>query len=227
MLKYGLISDIDTAKGLARVHFNDDDIVSDWLPILVPKAMEDSFSWFPDINEHVACLMDEHAENGVILGSLYNSTTAPNGGNRDKWRVRFKDGTVIEYDRAAHKLLADVQGSVEVKATGAINVDGQSTVDVKAQGAVTVDTSASATLKAISVTIDAPTVTVTGILSAGQISAAPGSAGGNGNVSIQGNVSVQGAVSVSGGDVSADGISLKSHVHGGVQPGGSTTSTPQ
>lgn len=120
MLKFGLISDVDAAKGLARVHFDDDGIVSAWLPIAFPKAMADSFVWLPDINEHVACLMDEHAENGVIIGSIYSAATAPNGGDKDKFRVRFQDGTVIEYDRAAHKLKANVQGSVDVEASGDI-----------------------------------------------------------------------------------------------------------
>lgn len=34
-------------------------------------------------------------------------------------------------------------------------------------------------------------------------------------------------VNVTGGDVHADGISLKTHVHGGVQPGSGTTGAPQ
>ena len=32
-LKYGIVSDIDAAKGLARVKFEEDEIVSDWLPV--------------------------------------------------------------------------------------------------------------------------------------------------------------------------------------------------
>lgn len=196
MLKFGLISDIDPSKGLARVNFDDDGIVSAWLPIIFPKAMADSFIWLPDINEHVACLMDAHAENGVIIGSVYSAATAPNGGNKDKFRATFSDGTVIEYDRAAHKLTANVQGSVDVEATG------------------------NAKLKATHVTLDAPNVTVTGVLSAGQISTASGSAGGDGSVSIQGDLTV------TGGDVVADLISLKLHKHIGVQPGAGISGTP-
>lgn len=226
MLKYGIISEIDQDAGMARVHFNDDDIVSDWLPILVPKAMEDSFSFFPDINEHVACLMDENAENGVVMGSMYNKQSKPNGGNANKWRVRFKDGTVIEYDRAENKLLADVKGKVEVKATGSVKVDGSSTVEVKATGAVGVETSASATVKAPVVTLDAPSVVVTGILTAAQIVTAAGP-GGSGGMQINGNLQVNnGSVQVPNGDVSAGTISLKDHLHSGVQPGGGTTQKP-
>lgn len=44
---------------------------------------------------------------------------------------------------------------------------------------------------------------------------------------FQGNVNVQsGTVAVTGGDATADGISLKTHRHGGVLSGGSNTGTP-
>lgn len=230
MLRYGLISDIDPAKGLARVNFNDDGIVSDWLPILVPKAMEDSFSFFPDINEHVACLMDEHSENGVVMGSLYNTQSAPNGGNKDKFRIRFKDGTVLEYDRAGSKLFADVKGQVEIKAQGAVKVDGQSTVDVTATGNVKVETAAAATLKATAVTIDAPATTVTGTLTvAGLLTAGAIATSGAGAVTVGGSITAAGDIETTGGDVKAPGgINLITHKHGGVTAGGaiSTSSVP-
>lgn len=222
MLKYGIITEIDAAKGLARVHFDEDGIVSDWLPITVPKAMEDSFSFFPDINEHVACVMDEHADNGVIIGSLYNSQTQPNGGNPNKWRVRFKDGTVIEYDRAAHKLYVDAQGQVEIKATGAVKVDGQSTVDVIAQGAVKIETASTVTLKATSVTIDSPMTECTGVLKAASIMTV-----GGGAMTSSGNITASGDIKTTGGDVeNSGGIKLGTHKHTGVQSGGSQTGTP-
>lgn len=232
MLRYGLISELDASRGMARVNFNDDGIVSDWLPILVPKAMEDSFSILPDINEHVACLMDEHAENGVILGAMYSKDVKPNGGNKDKWRARFKDGTVIEYDRSAHKLFADVKGQVEVKAQGAVKVDGQSTVDVKATGAVKVETATTATVKAVAVTLDAPAVTVTGVLTVAQLAVSPGP-GGTGNMAITGDIAVTGKltttgdIKTTGGDVEAPGgIKLTQHKHTGVQTGGGTSAIP-
>lgn len=48
----------------------------------------------------------------------------------------------------------------------------------------------------------------------------------NGNLTVQGNITVSGSV-IASGDVFAGGISLKSHVHGGVQPGSGTTGGPQ
>lgn len=213
MIRFGIICDIDAAKGLARVDFIEDGIVSDWLPIIVPKGLGDSFSWMLDINEQVACLMDKHAEDGVILGAIYSNANQPNGGNKDKFRVVFSDDTVIEYDRAAHKLTADVKGAVEVKATGDVDVE----------------TATNATVKAVLVTLDAPNVTCTGILTAAQIATAPGT-GGTGALEIDGDITVTGNVTadgdVEGTDVKAGIISLLTHKHTGVSTGGGTSGTP-
>ena len=41
MLKFGIISNIDLAKGLAKVFFEEDGIDSDWLQISVMKSLND------------------------------------------------------------------------------------------------------------------------------------------------------------------------------------------
>jgi phage baseplate assembly protein V len=48
----------------------------------------------------------------------------------------------------------------------------------------------------------------------------------DGAVNIKGDVDITGQITASG-DVVGSGISLKTHVHGGVQSGGSRTSVPQ
>ena len=58
------------------------------------------------------------------------------------------------------------------------------------------------------VNITAPTVNITG------------------NVNITGKVTTSSTISAAG-DVSAGGISLQGHTHGGVEPGGGSTGTPQ
>lgn len=74
-----------------------------------------------------------------------------------------------------------------------------------------------------SVNITAPNTNVDGKLTV------TGLITGQGGMAISGGsgATVDGNFAVSNGDVSADDISLKSHVHGGVESGGSTTSTPQ
>lgn len=73
------------------------------------------------------------------------------------------------------------------------------------------------------VTLDTPQTELTGALTvAGLIT-------GQGGMAISGGAgaSVEGDIQVTSGDVTADGISLKTHVHGGVSTGGGTTGAPQ
>lgn len=44
---------MDAAKGLAKVHFQDDDVPSGWLPMSVQKSLKDKYSFPFDVNEHV------------------------------------------------------------------------------------------------------------------------------------------------------------------------------
>jgi phage baseplate assembly protein V len=75
-----------------------------------------------------------------------------------------------------------------------------------------------------SITLDAPMTYVTGQLDVeGLITYRDGIAGTGGS---HGN-HVTGSINVVSGDLTADAISLKTHVHGGVQSGGATTGAPQ
>jgi phage baseplate assembly protein V len=123
MLKFGKISDVDAGKGLARVNFDDDDMVSRWLPMLVLKSKSDKYSYCFDVDEHVACMMDEHCEDGVVMGAIYDSKNKPDGGDKDKLRVKFNDGTAVEYDRKNNKLLVEVKGDIEFKADKTVTID--------------------------------------------------------------------------------------------------------
>jgi phage baseplate assembly protein V len=134
MLLYGYISECDPAKGLARVEFRQDGIVSDWLPMAVTNSKDNKYTFAFDINEHVCCLMEDNMSNGVILCAIYDSTNEA-GGNKDKVKITFSDGGSVEYDRASSKLTIDTSGEVDitaskVKITGDLEVSGE----VKAQG---------------------------------------------------------------------------------------------
>jgi phage baseplate assembly protein V len=102
MLRYGNISQINASKGLARVHFDDVDIVSGWLPIIVPRTNTDKQVDPMEEGEHVACLMDSRDENGVILGAIYSTQDIPpTDAGADTFIRKFADGTIIKYDRGA------------------------------------------------------------------------------------------------------------------------------
>lgn len=131
MLKFGIISEVDTTKGLARVNFDDDNIVSGWLPVSVPKSLNDKFFAMPDINEHVWCMMDENAENGVIGGSLYDASSQPAGGGVDIVAIQFNDSSRVEYNRNSHVLTITLNDSVlKVSRAGLTLKKGSETLKV-------------------------------------------------------------------------------------------------
>lgn len=136
----GTITQIDTARALARVKFADIDALgSYWLPVLQGKTLKDKAYWLPDINEHVVCLLDENGEEGVILGAIYSEADAPPVNSQDKRHVTFEDGTSVEYDRATHKLTVDVKGDIIVNATGDCTVTVQGRTIIKSMGDVEID----------------------------------------------------------------------------------------
>lgn len=104
MLKFGKISDIDTANGLARVNFEEDGIVSDWLHVSVKKSLKNKESFPYDINEPVWCILDEDWENGIIGGAIYNEETLPQTNGADLYVFEIEGGGIIKLDRSAKKL---------------------------------------------------------------------------------------------------------------------------
>lgn len=101
-IKYGIISEIDATKGLAKVTFQaDDNIVSAFIPALVRKTLTEKESFPYDANEYVACIMDENCEHGVIIGAVYNETDTPSFTNKDTFGIKFANGDIQAYDRNA------------------------------------------------------------------------------------------------------------------------------
>ena len=100
---YGLVSD-NTQIGYARVQLPTfDGIVTDWLPIVKMRAMNDDENWPLEIGEQVCCIVDKYCKTGVLLGALSNTADAPDPDAAiGKWRKMFSDGGVIEYDKSAH-----------------------------------------------------------------------------------------------------------------------------
>lgn len=108
---------------------------------------------------------------------------------------------------------------------GLYNGGGDTNVIFDQNGHITINAPTSVTINAPTanvnseknVAIDSPLVSISGKLS---VSGGMEVKGGNGAV-------VHGSMSVKNGDVNADGISLKSHVHGNVQNGAGNTGGPK
>lgn len=145
----------------------------------------------------------------VMVGSIH--TKAPtyyiDFTDQDKILIHAPAGVTIESDAFLHVNAPEVS----VEAT---------TVTVKAS-TVSVEAT-NVTVKASNVTIDAPETTLTGHLTVqGGITVS-----GGGGSSMSGDFELEGSMHATN-DVTASGISLNSHVHGGVQTGEENTSGPR
>lgn len=118
MIKVGKVVAVDARTCRVRVQLPDNDgVVTYWLPVVVNKSQKDKFYWLPDIGEEVVCVFLEHGiEQGFVLGAIYNEKDKVPVASKEKFHIRFEDGTWIEYDRKAHKLTATVNGDIEITA---------------------------------------------------------------------------------------------------------------
>lgn len=126
MIKVGKVVAVDEKTCRVRVQLLDnDEVVTYWLPVVVSKSQKDKFYWLPDIGEEVVCAFLEHGiEQGFVLGAIYNEKDIVPVGSKDKFHVRFEDGTWIEYDRKAHKLKIQCVGDIEISAQGNVKIIG-------------------------------------------------------------------------------------------------------
>ena len=131
MLRFGHITSIDAVKGFYKVTFDDDDLVTDFLPYLVKNSKFNKDECPFDKGEHVACLMDENCENGVILGATNTSSDAPILGNPEVRRTTYKDGTYIQFDRENKKLTISCEGDVEILKSVNVSIKSSTKVTIE------------------------------------------------------------------------------------------------
>lgn len=125
-LRFGEVVSVSPG-GFARVRLPDGDgMVSAPLRIVQRRTLKDKDQCFPDVGEHVACLFaGQGMEQGLILGAVYSTADPAAGQDAHMGYYQYEDGTILSYDRNAHKLVANVQGEVEVKATKTATVEAE------------------------------------------------------------------------------------------------------
>lgn len=186
-LRFGTVSAVDEQTMRVRVRLPDlDNLRTDWLPVLTRKSLRDKDYWLPDVGEHVALLLDANGDDGVVLGAIFSEADAVPVASRDKWHLRFDDGTTLDYDRQAHQLTVNCVGGITVVAAGHVLV------------------------QAPSVTLDTPITTCTGdVLVEGKLTYQGGMAGSGGggaaavitgDVQVEGNVDATGSIMDGGGN---------------------------
>ncbi|MFJ5239545.1 phage baseplate assembly protein V [Pseudomonas neuropathica] len=161
-LEYGEVSAVDYMTCRIRVRLDDrDGVESYWLN--VPQRNTQGTQrrpLMPELNEQVAVLLDADGVGGVYLGGIYSTAEPPPVVDEDTDYVRFSDGTVSTYDRAAGVMTLDCVGALLVKCGRNITVEAGGPVVVKAPSA----------------TLDIPLVTLNGDLQV------------NGNVGVTGSI---------------------------------------
>lgn len=176
LINFGKVVEVDYKEARVRVQMGE--WKTTWLPWITQRSSNDFTWWAPEIDEQVLILAPSgDLAQGIVLTGIFQkghadvvSDIAPD--KRDSiQRVKFQDGTQIEYNRDLHLLKADIKGDVEftvdkdvtgkVKGNVDLDVDGNVKVkvggDVKAniKGNLTADVVKDATLKAKNIQLDA------------------------------------------------------------------------
>ena len=63
-----------------------------------------NFTKIPDVGEQVACLMDENAEDGVVLGAIYTTEDTPLNTSEQEAAANFEDGSFANIDKETQTL---------------------------------------------------------------------------------------------------------------------------
>ena len=212
ILKVGEVTDVDPAHCKIRATFDaEDGKTSDWLPVLQRKTLEDKDYSVPDIGEDVLCVFFHEAEEtGFALGSFYAGEIELPASSQDQRVVKFKDGTIISYDRSSHTLKAQIGDTQIVADQKNVQVSAPSLVSLKSGENTEVNSGKETNIGASSeVNITAPTLTLSmGAtkmgLSSGNASIETDHLTFKGNVTVSGNLSVKGDINGTG-DVSVGG----------------------
>jgi phage baseplate assembly protein V len=97
----GQVVALDTVR--ARVRVKAGPITTGWLPFATLRAGPDRTWHPPEPGEQVLLVAPGGDLNqGVVVGSIYRADHPAPADSEDISRTLFKDGAVIEYDRAQH-----------------------------------------------------------------------------------------------------------------------------
>lgn len=169
----GIVVERDPAGCRVRVAFPDrDGLRSWWLPVVQAATRDDHVYHTPDLGEQVAVQMDERFEDGVVTGALYSEPEPPPVTNPDAWHVRWRDGTTVEYDRAAHRLsicaIPDARIEHQVGADSTIT-QTQDAIELRLGAARIVVTQDAVRIEAAAITLAGPAGSAAGVVVTGNV----------------------------------------------------------
>lgn len=196
LIRIGTVSEVDLDRGLCRIATGGN--LTDWLNWLSGRAGGARTWWAPSVGEQVLVLSPGgELDTAFVLPGIFSDAHPAPSVSAQAAHITFPDGAVIEYEPAEGALKAVGIKSATIDATEQVNVTAPAIV-------------CHATSK---ITLDAPEVECTQLLTAGTIAIRQGG-------------SMTGDINHSGGSISSNGIVVHTHTHGGVQNGGSQTDKP-
>lgn len=103
VVRVGVIDSVDHSSLRARVRIGS--LLSAPLRWTVERAGDDREWWSPSVGEQVIVLAPfGDLSMGFIQRSLYQDSIAPPSFSGDMHRTEYADGSVVEYDKAAHQM---------------------------------------------------------------------------------------------------------------------------
>lgn len=117
MFRRGVVSALDPAAARAKVRWPDRAASESWwLQVGQPRGHGDRAYWMPDIGETVACLVDDRAEDGVILCALYSAAQPPPTADPDIRLTLHADGSqeLFDLSRSLWQLAVPASGTIRL-----------------------------------------------------------------------------------------------------------------
>ena len=221
-LRFGRVTSIEGGK--TRVELADGQkTVSYDLSTVQSRVLRDQEIKMPDIGEPVACLFSGQGnEQGVVLGAYYNGEeNDPGQPQRIDYR-RYEDGTELWYDRETHKLVAKVKGDCEIEAEKKIVAKAKEDIEIETEQKASVRAKSMISLQSDEcIKINAPVILLEGMLNSTDADGSPGKGVLSGNFVVR-----NGDVTIPESDATAGAVSLRQHLHEGVESGSSVTQKP-
>ncbi|SRR3712207_6055641 len=149
MIRYGKVSSLFPERGTVKVIFEDLEIPSAEIPVLMGRSEKTKNYSLPKIGESGICIFPENSFFGFYLGSGYDkSTPIPTEAGEGVFMTVYEDGTTIKYDENKSELYIDCKKTIKIvatkidivakktKITGDVDIEGDVVVtkDVVAKG---------------------------------------------------------------------------------------------
>lgn len=152
MIRRGRVHSVDFEQSPPRVKVEyEKGAVTGWLPwISGRESNKHRTDWEPlAIGEQVIILSESgELSSGVVLPSLPDATSPVPSTSPDEHVSCYEDGTMFTYNRKTHTLSIDVQGDINLHATGNFSATIEGTADVTATKDLSIKTSANMVLEA-------------------------------------------------------------------------------